>query len=460
MNVTQKHLKYQQKAIANQAQSTDGYQFFNMLTSPELLDLVEAQLPEHRERLYPPTITLSLFISQILSSDGSCQNVVNSYAISRSFEGLKPCSPHTGAYCKARQKLPLEMISAITKGTGKLISQKTPKAWHWQGRRVKLVDGTTVSMADTAKNQAVYPQQKSQKQGLGFPSARMVALICLGSGAILDAAMGPCNGKGTGEHALFRQLLDILEPGDVILADRYYSSYWLIATLSMMGVDVVFGQSGARKTDFRKGKRLAARDHLVRWKKPQQCPQWMERAEYDQFPESLSVRELESGGRVLVTTLLSSDDIPKSELSDLYKKRWNVELDLRNIKTTLGMETLRCKTPDMVEKEVWAYFLAYNLIRLLMCEAAAQCAIHPRQISFKHTIQIWISWDRHPWETVTEEQTAFLFVLIAQHRVGRRAGRIEPRAVKKRPKSYPKLMKPRPQAREEVRKNGHPKKLK
>jgi hypothetical protein len=315
-------------------------------------------------------------------------------------------------------------------------------------------------MPDTPENQAVYPQQSGQKPGLGFPIARLVVLICLGSGAVLYAAMGPYKGKETGEHALFRQLLGTLEPGDVVLADRYYGSYWLIALLLAMGVDVVFGQNGARKTDFRKGTRLGARDHIVEWTKPRVCPDWMEKEQYENFPETISIRETKVAGKVFVTTLLSSGDTPKSELSNLYKLRWHVELDLRNIKTTLGMEALRCMTPQMNEKEMWVYFLGYNLIRLLMCEAALQAEVLPRQISFKHSLQVWVAWSRHHWEAAGDEQTALLFVLIAEQRVGNRSGRIEPRAVKKRPKPYPRLMKPRAQAREEILKNGHPKKLK
>lgn len=460
MQITDIRLKKQQKRIADQVQATDCYGFFNLLTGPALLDVVEAELPEHRERLYPPIVTLSLFMTQALSSDGSCQQAVNGYVVGRVFNGLEPCSTGTGAYCKARQNLPLELISSVARQTGRLILAHTPDAWRWRGRRVKLVDGTTVTLPDTPENQAVFPQQNGQKPGLGFPIARIVGLICLGTGAVLDAALGPFKGKGASEHALFRKLLDTLEPGDVVLADRYYCSYWLIALLLAKGVDVIFGQHGARKTDFRKGKRLGARDHIVEWPKPPACPDWMEKDAYANFPETLSMRETQVAGKVLVTTLRSAKDVPKSELSSLYKQRWNIELDLRNIKTTLGMETLRCMTPQMNTKEMWAYFLAYNLIRWLMCEAARQAAILPRQISFKHTLQVWVAWIRHPWDTLGGEQTALLFFLIAEQRVGNRPGRIEPRAVKKRPKPYPRLMKPRPQAREDVRKYGHPKKLK
>jgi hypothetical protein len=319
MHATNKSLKNQQKRVTNYVRTTDCYGFFNLLTGPELLDVVEAQLPEHRERFYPPTVTLSLFMTQVLSSDGSCQNAVNGYVVGRVFNGLEPCSTGTGAYCKARQNLPVEMVSNVARQTGRVIVEHTPDAWHWRGRRVKLVDGTTVTMPDTPENQAVYPQQKGQKPGLGFPIARMVGLICLGSGAVLDAALGPFKGKRTGEHALFRQLLDSLEPGDVVLADRYYCSYWLIALLLTMGVDVIFGQNGARKTDFRKGKRLGARDHIVEWTKPRACPDWMEKEAYESFPETLSIRETKVAGKVLVTTFLSLGDAPKSELSALYQ---------------------------------------------------------------------------------------------------------------------------------------------
>ncbi len=346
MQVTEKSRKIQQKRVADQVRATDCYSFFNVLTGPELLELVDAQLPEHRERRYPPTVTLSLFLTQALVSDGSCQNAVNGYVVDRACNGLEAGSTGTGAYCKARQNLPLEMISSVARQSGRLIEAHTKDAWHWRGRRVKLVDGTTVTMPDTPENQAVFPQQKGQKAGLGFPIARIVGLVCLGSGAVLDAATGPFKGKGTREHALFRQLLDSLEPGDVLLADRYYGSYWLIAELLARGVDAIFGQHGARKTDFRRGQRLGARDRLVEWTRPVARPDWMEKDQYDNVPDKLNIRETRVAGKVLVTTLRSPAEAPKSELSKWYQPRWHVELDLRNIKTTLGMETLSCMTPQ------------------------------------------------------------------------------------------------------------------
>lgn len=457
---TGKRTKKQQQQIINHVTKTDCYGFYNLLTSPTLQDVVNAELPKYRERIYTPTVTLSLFMNQVLSSDGSCQNTVNTYTIGRVFNNLEPCSTGTGAYCKARKNLPLKMVRSVAQQTGQMIVEQTPDTWQWRDRRVVLVDGTTVTMPDTEENQEMYPQQSGQKPGLGFPIARLVGLTCLGSGAVLDAAIGPFKGKGTGEHALFRKLVDALKPGDVVLADRYYASYWLIALLLSMKVDVVFGQHAVRKTDFRTGKRLGVRDHIVKWSKPRGRPKWMEQKEYEKFPETLTIRETKVGGKVLVTTLLSSSDVTKSELSKLYLQRWHVELDLRNIKTILGMNILSCMTPQMNEKEMWVYFLGYNLIRLLMCEAAVQEEIFPRQISFKHTLQLWIAWSLHAWDEQQTRQIDILFTLITKQRVGNRLGRIEPRALKRRPKPYPRLMKAREEARKGIRKYGHPKKLK
>lgn len=457
INPNHKSKQVQQKLITQQANKTDAYSFFNLLTSPQLFASVEEQLPDHRERLYPPTTTLSLFLSQCMNTDASCQNTVNSHSIERVFNGLTPCSTQTGAYCKARQRLPIEMVSSLVKQTGLMVTQQLPAAWQWRSRPVKLVDGTTITMPDTNANQQLFPQQSSQKPGLGFPIARIVAVICLASGVVLDAAMGAAQGKGGGEHALFRQLIDNFMPGDIVLADRYYCSYFLIAQLLDKGIDVVFQQHAVRKTDFRKGKRIGARDHVVNWQKPKKRPDWMEQADYDRFPDELNLRETKVGKKVLVTTLLSEKQAPKKALAKLYKQRWHVELDLRNIKTTLGMETLSCKTPQMNMKEMWVYFLAYNLIRLIMAQAASQCGVLPRDISFKHSLQLWIVWNR---QTTHCENNKILFTLIAQRRVGQRPGRVEPRVVKRRPKPFSLLMKPRNEIKAGVMKYGHNKKLK
>ena len=219
---------HQQTRVRRRVSNSDAYEFFNLLTSPDLLDQVEAQLPEHRERLFPPTETLSMFLAQALSADRSCQQAVNAVAIRRLTQGMAICSTHTGAYCRARQRLPLEMVRTLARHTGALIAQRSPRTWHWRGRAVRLVDGTTVSMPDTAANQSTYPQSRTQQPGLGFPLCRMVGIVCLGSGALLNAALGRFRGKGGDEQTLLRSMLDTLQATDILLGDAYYASYFLL----------------------------------------------------------------------------------------------------------------------------------------------------------------------------------------------------------------------------------------
>jgi Transposase DDE domain len=452
----------QQRRILSRARNSDAYAFFNLLTGPELFDKVESLLPAHRERLFPPTETLSMFLAQALSADRSCQKAVDEAAIKRLAAGLAPCSTHTGAYCGARVRLPMEMVNTLARYVGRCVTAHAPDAWHWQGHPVRLVDGTTLGMPDTPDNQAAYPQPRSQKPGLGFPLCRMVGLVCLGSGALLNAATGHYRGKGGDEQSLLRSILDTLERGDLLLGDAFYATYFLLCTLRERGIDAVFEQHGSRQrtTDFRRGQRLGARDHLIVLPKPVIKPDWMSQADYEQAPQSLTVRELRTGGKTLVTTLLCPKHTSKAALKSLYRSRWHIELDLRNIKTTLGMEQLSCQTPAMAIKEIWVYLLAYNLIRLMMAQAALLAQRLPRQLSFKHTVQIWIAWTQHADRIDHDDKLHGLFVLIAQQRVGDRPGRIEPRALKRRHKPYPMLTKPRAIMREYVREHGHPKKLK
>jgi hypothetical protein len=438
--------------IQRRAQRVDAVGFFNLLTGPDLIEVTESHLPEHRERLYPPTVALSMFLRQCLDTDGSCQNAVNGWAAQRCAEGLGVQSVRTGAYCKARERLPMAMVTGLAHTVGALVNARAKPAWRWRGRNVKLVDGTGISMPDTPENQGSYPQPSSQAEGAGFPLARMVGVICLATGAVIDAAIGPHAGKGSGELGLLRTLGTAFSPGDVMLADAFYCNYFLIATMIAVGVDVLFEQNGARHTDFRCGTSLGARDHLVHWKKSKTRPEWMTAQQYADFPEQITVREVQVDGQVLITTLVNRK-VPKGELDRLYGRRWHVELDLRNIKTTLGMEVLRCLTPRMVEKELWVHLLAYNLIRLLMAQAALDADVDPRQLSFKHTVQLWTQWQAHRVALRADPDT--FFRLLAQPVVGKRPGCIEPRARKRRPKPYQWLNMPRAEARERVRKHGH-----
>lgn len=450
----------QQARLSRHASNADAHAFFNLLTGPQLLDRVEGQLPEHRERKFPPTETLSMFLAQVLSADGSCQQAVNDALVKRVVAGLAPGSTDTGAYCKARARLPLAMVSTLAREAGSLVAAEVPSWWQWRGRAVRLVDGATVTLPDTEDNQNAFPQPSSQGQGLGFPILRLVVLLCLASGALLDAAIGPCAGKGSDEQSLFRELLDALRTGDILLGDAFYPTYFLLWELVRGGVDGVFEQYGARRrsTDFRTGERLGERDHILTLPKPKKRPEWMSQYEYDQAPATLKIRELKAGGKILVTTFLDPKATSKREIAALFRQRWHVELDLRNIKTTLGMEQLRCKTPEMARKELWVYLLAYNLIRLLMAQAALLADQIPRQLSFKHSVQVWIAWQQRTGTTDDAVTIHALLVLIAGPRVGRRRGRIEPRVLKRRPKPFPRLMHPRKVAQQHVREHGHPNK--
>lgn len=457
MHTSPKVATLQQTLMQKCRAKTSPYTFFNLLTGPKLFEIVEELLPSHRERQFPPTETLSMFLAQAMNADRSCQNIVNEMALTRALSGLSPCSSNTGSYCKARHRLPQTMISELVRHSGKAMANNVPHAWGWKGRPVRLVDGTTVVLPDTPENQQAYPQSKA---GKGCPMSRIVGLICLASGGVLDAAIGPFAGKGSGEQTLLRGLLETLESNDILLGDAYFGTYFLLADLISRGVDAVFEQYGARKkkVDFRKGMKLGKSDHLVTYSKPKIRPDWMSQAQYDAAPESLTIRELKVDHKVLITTLVSPKTATKAEIKELYRQRWHVELDLRNIKTTLGMETLSCKTPDMIEKEIWVYLLAHNLIRMTMAEAASLSDILPRQLSFKHSLQLWRMWRQQVTNTGDERSINILLLLILENTVGQRPGRIEPRAIKRWEKSFPILTKPRSELRAEIRRRGHPKK--
>ena len=373
----------------------------NVLPFHDILDatMVKAALVAEgvsfNESIYTPLVTLCVFLSQVLDQDHSCRAAVARLIVWLTLAGRKPCSPETGTYCDARQRLPVGVVIRLVRQTAREIDERAPGQWLWKGRRVTLVDGSTVSMPDTPENQAAFPQSKAQGIGLGFPLARIVVLISLGTGVVRDLALGPYKGKETGETALFRALWDGLEAGEIVLGDRYFASFFGIAGLNQRGVDGLFRMHQRRKYDFRRGRRLGVEDHIVSWTKPDR-PDWMDRDTYDQIPNELKVRELrvtvqQPGFRinelVVVTTLLDAEKYSKEEVADLFLQRWNIELDLRSIKDVLQMDVLRCQTPEMVEKEIWMHLLAYNLIRGVVARAAEAHDKLPRQVSFKGALQ-------------------------------------------------------------------------
>lgn len=429
-----------------------GTAFSNVLPEGVLRQLVDSYAGAYRERVYSPLRTLGLFIGQALSADGACQDAVARNLSERSACGVPVCSLNTGPYCKARQRLPLELIVALLSAIGRRMEQAQPQAWRWRGRCVKLLDGTTVSMPDTPSNQALFPQNPAQQPGLGFPLARLVAILSLGSGAVLDWAMGACRGQDTGEQALFRQLLGALDAGDVVLADELYCSYWILATLKARGVDALMHQSVHRAYDFRRGKRLGPGDHIVQWARPLR-PAWMDRETYAAMPESLSVREVRVNGRVLVSTLLDVPTASAVELDQLYRRRWNIEVDLRSIKAEMGMDILRCKSPEMIRKEVAVHLLAYTLVRAVMAQAASLAHVLARALRFKGVVQVLNAYHqqlRHSAGQRIRIMMAHLLGAISMLRLPLRPDRVEPRAVKRRPKPHRLLLLPRPLARLQI----------
>jgi putative transposase len=381
--------------------------------------------------------------------------------------GRKPCANNSGGYCKARAKLPETVLQRLTTRVAGGCEREVPEAWLWKGRHVKLVDGTTVSMPDTEENQAEYPQQRAQKKGLGFPVARMVVLLSLATAMLGGMAIGPYSGKETGESALMRQLLDQLDADDILLADRYFCSYFMIALLLSRNVDFVARLHHARKEDAYRVRRLGKKDGLIQWRRPQK-PDWMDRETYDRIPRSLTLRQIEVGvnqpgfrveSLTVVTTLTDPQTYTRDDIAELYHKRWLVELDIRAIKCSLGMDVLRCKTPEMVRKEIWTCLLAYNLIRKTMLQASIGSGLSPRQLSFVNAMQtLAASWDRLPTldRSTMASMIASQLASLTSPIVGNRPDRIEPRAVKRRPKPMRLLTMPRDAAREQLRRGVDP----
>lgn len=436
---------------------------------------------------YTLPVTIWTFLMQVLGPDRCCRAAVAKLlaavscldAAGRTVLGVgrgrlsgvphhggNDVEPDTGPYCKARDRLSVALLTRLARQAGADLHNQYPSGPLLNGRRIKMVDGTVASMPDTPANQARFPQAHTQKPGLGFPIMRLVMVVSLFGAAMLDMASGPYKGKGTGETALFRSLINGLETGDVILADRYYASYWLMAMLHNQGVDSVMRQHQHRRVDFRRGQRLGHEDHVVTIKKPKQLPDWMDQAAYDQLPEELMTREIRvrvgiKGFRakslVAVTTLLDAEVYPKAEVAKALRCRWHIELDLRSIKQTMGMTVLRCKTPEMVMKEAWMYMLAYNLIRGVMAEAAELAGVEPRELSFAGAVQTLVAFAPGLQMSADEDLPRLWEIVlraIARHRVGDRPDRYEPRAVKRRSKPIAYLTIPRQKAKKRLAKRG------
>ena len=422
-----------------------GHALSEVLPQAELERSVQRYAGSYRDRIYPPLVTLGLFIDQVMSADQSCQDAVARSVSARVSEGRAPSGLNTGPYCKARQRLPAEWLTHLCRATGQRLCAAQPAAWRWRGREVKLIDGTTVSMPDTGANQAAFPQGSQQKEGLGFPIARIVGIISLGCGAVLEWALGPCEGKENGETSMLRRIGEELNQGDVVLVDRYYAGYFMLAHLLKLGVDVVTRQHQLRHTRFRRGEHLGKRDHVVNWARPQR-PVWMDETTYQNVPETLCLRETRVGGWILVSSLRDVRTVSKQDLLQLYRWRWQIELDFRSIKSVMQMDILRCQTPAMVVKEIAAHLLAYNLVRSVMAQAARLACLLPRQLSFKAALQQLRAFEqglRHRRHADLRLAQEAIVLAISRMKLPHRPGRVEPRAVKRRPKNQPIMTQPR-----------------
>jgi hypothetical protein len=409
-------------------------------------------------QIWDPALTVWAWLTQCLSQAQSCVAAVARVLVLRIALDQPPCAAYTGGYCKARAKLPVALFQRLTRQAGRELEHHLPAAWRWHGRRAVVVDGARLTLADTPENRAAYPQCDAQVQGAGFPKLQLVVLLALASGVLLDLAEGPCRGKATGETALLRQQLDTLQADDVLVADRLYCAYWLIAGLRERRVDAVVRQPRSQRFPKAKRHRIGPGDYWVRWTKPPRCA-WMDEATYAAVPASLFVRVVHvvlprHGYRTaslwLLTTLADNLVYPKADIAQLYGWRWHAELDLRTLKQELRLEPLRCKTPDMVRKELWAHWLGYNLVRQTMAEAAQQAGVLPRHLSFAGAAQTLAAF-RWLLLFVPEDRQVLVRTALGQaiacHRIGNRPGRREPRAVKKAKRKYPKLTTTRSVAR-------------
>jgi hypothetical protein len=427
-------------AVRDRFARNEGLPFVDILTEASIRDVLTEHGVRYRDRVFSPVTTIWGFLSQVLSEDHSCRDTVSRIIAHRAANGMTPCSPNTASYCDARSRIHTSVLSTLAKRTAEELQTSTADQWKWNGRSVFIVDGSHVSMPDTAENQAAYPQPPNQKPGIGFPLARITVALSLATGACHDLAIAPYKGKGTGEKTLFRRMYDTLNPGDVVLADALFDDYFITCELCNRGV-------GTRIAESRPD------GDLIVWQRPNK-PRGMTGEQYRTYPKQLLMRQVmvdarDKNNRVsqfkVITTILTRS-IGGKQIGDLYERRWEGEVDIRSIKYTMQMDILRCKTPDMVHKEIWTHLLAYNLLRTVMAVAANENDIEPRNVSFKGAKQALTAFAPKIEAARPEDRGPLIHAMlttIAYHRVGDRPGRWEPRARKRRPRKAARLMQPR-----------------
>jgi hypothetical protein len=426
---------------------------FELLFSAWILPWRLAQQDEgdhSRNRHWNFRLTCWTFLWQVAQAGASCREAIRQAQALCRTQGRRPPPDENSPYCQARASLPLERLQQIHDALVTEADVALATKDLWCGRRVKVVDGCTVTAPDTAANQKKYPQQSVQKAGCGYPILRIVAFLSLATGLLTAWATGPWRQS---EMALLQTLWEGLRAGEVLLADRGFCSWGLLARCLEHQFDAVFRVRGSRRKDFRYGKRLSRDERLVQWKKPKQ-PAWTLTAkQWAALPQTLTLRlvrcRMERQGFrtqkvILVTTLLDSVNFPPAALSQLYYRRWAMELTLRNIKITLQMDHLSCKTPENLDREIRLHFLVHNLVRRLMLEAARRHCVALERVSFAGSLAAARRYGEALLQAKSQacrrQLRAELFRVLAGDLVPDRPGRREPRAVKRRPKPYPRLM--------------------
>jgi hypothetical protein len=432
----------------------DGLPFADVLTEPRIREALDEHGVRYRDRVFDPVTTLWGFLSQVLSDDQSCRDAVTRIIAHRVAGGLPTCSPNAASYCDARGRLPTAVLSTLARRTAAELQAAAAEEWRWNGRDVFIADGSYLSMPDTPANRAAYPQPVVQQPGIGFPMARVAVLLSLATGACHDLAIAPYAGKGTGETTLLRRMYESLKPGDVVLADALFDNYFLACELRDRGIELVARVQAERVGSVTVESRPDG--DVILWSRPNK-PRGMTGAEYRRYPKQLRMRQVTVDARdrenragvfKVVTTILDAA-IDGGQIGELYEQRWSGEIDIRSLKSTMQMDVLRCKSPEMIHKEIWAHLLAYNLLRTVMAVAAAEDGIEPRQVSFTGAKQAVTAFAPKIEAARPEDRPALvdaLLTVIAYHRVGDRPGRWEPRATKRRPKHGARLNQTRAEA--------------
>jgi hypothetical protein len=408
--------------------------------------------PHSRQRVFSLRLTFECFVWQMLKPKTSCREVVRHVQAALGLQA-RHIQGGNSAYVQARQRLPKERLHSVLGATAQAADRRAGQRGYLNGRPVKVVDGSTTQLPDTAANQKKFPQPGSQKPGCGFPVIRFVALLSLCSGAIVEVIMDSLHSH---ELRLFRWLWETLRQGDIIVGDRSFGEYTTAAALPARGVDLIARLHHWRKVDYRKAKRLGKNDGLFVWAKGWQQSRILTKTEWRQLPAQITVRVVRFTATIrgfrnrritLVTTLLDPKFYPFEQLAATYLRRWQLELSLRDLKTTLGMEQLRCQSPEMAQKELLAYLIAHNLVRCLIAEATAGLEMDPRRLSFKGTVDSLRQYTQAIAQARNQRQRRQLWNQLlrslVQDALPLRPGRREPRAVKHRPKPYPLLNQPR-----------------